>query len=301
MDIVDIRTFAHPQGRSPALGAGVSRPVKDHKVTLRLHDGLLIQAGVFEIESSGVVEAHACISSQAGCKMHCTFCSSGKGGFARHMSAEEICEQVSLLSSVISRTDGFDRLMYMGIGEPLDNLEPVALSMRELIADNSRYERNLLLATVGHPTRLAKFATYQIPLRYLWVSLHAASDEKRSIIMPFNRRGGVRRTVDAAVDFAMRTGTSTWLNYMVMTGFNDQPEDADQLAWLLHGTETKVSLMLTRPNGEIDGKTGATADEVSRFRELIAKAGVKNESVMFLSFGNEVEAGCGEFTFTPAP
>lgn len=299
MNILDVRTFVHQQGAEPVLGAGVSRPIRDHKVTLRLHDGLLIQAGVFEIDSAGTAEVHACISSQAGCKMRCTFCSSGKNGFARNLSAQEICEQVALLGQSVQRTRGFDRLMYMGIGEPLDNLENVVHSMQHLIASCGEYKRNMLLATVGHPTRLARFATYGIPLRYLWVSLHAAFDEKRSEIMPFNKSGGVRQTIASAVDFATQTGTSTWLNYMVLKGFNDQPEDAERLANILQGTESAVSIMLTKPNGEINGKKGASADNVQAFRTLLSEAGLKNESVVFRSFGNETESGCGEFIFTP--
>ncbi len=301
MNILDVRTFVHQQGTEPILGAGVSRPVRDHKVTLRLHDGLLIQAGVFEIDSAGTAEVHACISSQAGCKMYCTFCSSGKNGFVRNLSAQEICEQVSLLEQFAHRDHGFDRLMYMGIGEPLDNLENVVSSMQSLIASCGEYKGNILLATVGHPTRLERFATHKIPLRYLWVSLHAAFDEKRSEIMPFNKPGGVRRTIAAAVDFATQTGTSTWLNYMVLKGFNDQPEDAERLAHILRGTEAAVSIMLTKPNGEIDGKNGSSADDVQAFRSLLIEAGLKNESVVFRSFGNETESGCGEFIFTPTP
>lgn len=300
MEILEVNTFAYPSGTEPVLGTGVSRPVRDHKVTLRLHDGLLIQAGVFEIDSSGTTEVHACISSQAGCKMRCIFCSSGKNGFVRNLSAQEICEQVTLLEQFVHRTRKFDRLMYMGIGEPLDNMENVVHSMQRLIASYEGYGRNMLLATVGHPTRLARFAAYRIPLRYLWVSLHAAFDEKRSEIMPFNKPGGVHQTINAAVDFATQTGTSTWLNYMVLKGFNDGPEDAERLTSILHGTEGAVSVMLTKPNGDIKGKKGASTDEVHAFRELLSEAGLRNESVVFRSFGNEAEAGCGEFIFTPA-
>lgn len=301
MHILNIRTFVHQHGSKPVLGAGVSRPIKDYKVTLGLGDGSVIQAGIFEIDSAGVIETHACISSQVGCKMHCTFCSSGKNGFVRNLSAEEICSQVSLLEHVHGRTDGFDRLMYMGIGEPLDNLDNVVTSMHNLVASHSEYERNMLLATVGHPKRLAKFAKHRIPLRYLWVSLHAVFDEKRSEIMPFNKQGGVEQTITAAVDFAVQTGTSTWLNYMILKGFNDQPEDAKRLVSLLRGTDKafSISIMLTRPNGVIDGYNGTESEDIQAFRDLLVETGLKNESVVFLSFGNEVEAGCGEFIFTP--
>jgi 23S rRNA (adenine2503-C2)-methyltransferase len=301
MRILDVRTFVHQHSSKPVLGAGVSRPIKDYKVTLELDDGLVIQAGIFEIDSAGVIETHACISSQVGCKMHCTFCSSGKNGFARNLSAWEICSQVSLMEHILGQTDGFDRLMYMGIGEPLDNLKNVVTSMHNLVTFHNKYERNMSLATVGHPMKLAKFAKYGVQLRYLWVSLHAVFDGKRSEIMPFNKQGGVERTITAAVDFSVQTGTSTWLNYMILKGFNDQPEDAKRLVSLLRSIDktVSISIMLTRPNGMAGGDNRTKPEDIQAFRDLLMETGLKNESVVFLSFGNEVEAGCGEFIFTP--
>jgi 23S rRNA (adenine2503-C2)-methyltransferase len=298
MKVLNIDSYTHPSTEVDRMKLEVFRPLRDHKVTIELDDGAVIEAGIFELITNGQKETHACISTQAGCKFHCTFCSSGRNGFKRNLSSQEILEEVLILSRIAEK-DNFERIMYMGIGEPLDNLDGVVASIDGLLKLSGLYRHNISIATVGVIPRLKQLASYNLPLRMLWVSLHAAFDEKRSQIMPVTRSVKIRNLIEATVDFAHQTSTDTWLNYMILKGFNDGVEDARMLVELLKGTENSLSLMITRPNGEVPDMIPGKIEDIYRFQDLLLESGLLNKTVRFFAVGNPVNAGCGEFIFHP--
>jgi 23S rRNA (adenine2503-C2)-methyltransferase len=219
-------------------------------------------------------------------------------GFCRNLSANEIIREVELLSGVagISR---FNHVSFMGIGEPLDNFENVVIAIRRLVEIDLWYAKRISLATVGLLPQMYQLAQLGLPLKMLWVSLHAADDDKRRQIMPISNLYGVEETVDTAIDFMEMTGTKTWINYMVMPHFNDSIEDAKMLTSLLSGRGSGLSVMVTLPNPGTIGCSEGGVDDVSRFIEKLTSCGMKNRITRFFAAGRPIKAGCGEFLFYP--
>lgn len=297
MRIIKGSSFTYPLKISERWRDEVFQPLVDHKFKILLSDGNAIEAGVFELLVNGRKEMHACISTQAGCKFGCTMCSSGKNGFSRNLTREEILKEVQCLSDRVM-VPMFDHVVFMGIGEPLDNYNNFVGSVAGLVDSNKAYAGRLSFATVGLPRKLLRLAQEQIPaFRMLWVSLHAPTDEKRIKIMPVDRAFKIQDILEAARKFAIRTPTEVWINYMLFRGFNDDVEDAEILASLLMRTEGIFSVMITEPNNDLPQYQGADILDLRRFEEYLRSAGVKNRIARFIAAGKQVNAGCGEFVF----
>lgn len=298
MKIIAVSSSTYSQVEASLWKDDKFQPISDYKIKIELGDGSVVEAGVFEVTKKPKREFHACISTQAGCKFKCSFCSSGASGFERDLSRDEILKEISLLAR-LAKVESFDRLMYMGIGEPLDNFDNVVGSIQQLLEINPRYIGRISLATIGILPKLHKLALLKLPLRRIWVSLHAASDEKRVKIMPISKVYKAKELVVAAKAFAKISGTETWLNYMIFQDFNDSLEDASMLVELLKDTEDDLSVVITVPNGERSGYIGGSLDDVHRFQNYLIELGMKNHTEHFFSVGHSSNAGCGEFVFYP--
>lgn len=298
MKIIQQSSFTYPLEIKERWKDEIFQPLVDHKFRFLLSDGNVIEAGVFELLVDGAKEAHACISTQAGCKFGCAMCSSGKNGFVRNLTKEEILTQIQTLSNV-AEIQTFDHVVFMGIGEPLDNYENFVGSIADLVRHNTCYVGRLSFATVGLPQKLLRLSQEQIPeFRMLWISLHAPTDEKRVQIMPVDKAFSVFEILKAAKEFAQRTSTEVWINYMLFRGFNDSVDNATSLANLLSGTEDVFSVMITEPNNDLPRYQGADVSDLKRFEGYLQSAGVKNRISRFIAAGKQVKAGCGEFIFT---
>jgi 23S rRNA (adenine2503-C2)-methyltransferase len=274
------------------------QPVADVKVTLELSDKKVIECAGFKIVHPTGIEMHACISTQAGCKFDCQMCVSGKNGFSRNLSKDEILEQISHLATQMG-IEVFDHIVFMGIGEPLDNYDNFVSALRDLFKD-SRYHNKLSFATVGIPKMIDFFAQEMLPIRMLWLSLHAPNDELRKIIMPIAKKFTLQETIDAGVRFNKSTGKEVRVNYLLYQGFNDKEIHASELALLLKDTENNLVLQLTEPNGtEFDQYLPGTKEDIVRFHSQLISCGLKNKVMRFLAAGKPVSAGCGEFVYTP--
>jgi 23S rRNA (adenine2503-C2)-methyltransferase len=301
MKIASRSSFAYPADDSRMWEGGVFQPLIDHKFRLLLSDGNAIEAAAFELSVRGRKEVHACISTQAGCKFGCVMCTSGKNGFARNLSDAEIRGQVEVLSESLS-IPKFDQIVFMGIGEPLDNYDNFVESVDEIIKREPFYSGRLSLATVGLPAKLLRLLREPLPpFRMLWISLHAATNEKRYRIMPIEKAFSIDRVLSAAQEFAQSVSTKVWINYMLFKGFNDAEEDVQALADLLEGTEDFFSVMITEPNNDLPFCKGADILDLRCFEVSLREYGVRNEIGRFMAAGKRVNAGCGEFIFTPAP
>jgi 23S rRNA (adenine2503-C2)-methyltransferase len=291
-------SFTYPIDIRERWEGEVFQPLVDHKFSLLLFDGNVIEAGVFELLVHGKREVHACISTQAGCKFGCAMCTSGKSGFLRNLTKREILSQIQILSDAVG-VSVFDHVVFMGIGEPLDNYDNFVGSIGDLVNKEASYIGRLSFATVGLPQRLLRLSQESIPaFRMLWISLHAPTDEKRAQIMPVDRAFSVLEILGAAEEFARRTPTEVWVNYMLFRGFNDGIDDAESLADLLVGTESIFSVMITEPNNDLPRYQGADVSDLKRFEEYLRFSGVKNRVARFIAAGKQVNAGCGEFIFT---
>jgi 23S rRNA (adenine2503-C2)-methyltransferase len=297
MKILSQRSFSYPDVLQSEWENVIFRPQKDHKFSIQLDDDQTIECATFELTENGKKERHACISTQAGCKFGCHFCVSGKNGFARHLDWTEIEGQIKMMRTALG-IEKYDHIVYMGIGEPLENFGNTERSIRHFTED-TWYQHRISIATVGLPGMLDALAASELPLRMIWVSLHASSNEKRQALIPAARVYPIERLVADAVRFHQITGIQTWLNHMVLRGFNDSKEDAARLSRLLNGTQDDVSVMITIPNGVIEGYVAGGPEDATAFTNLLMSHGIKNRIARFFAAGRRVEAGCGEFVFLP--
>ena len=179
MKILQVSKVVH--GNTPRKWmSGDYLPVEDRKVKISLDDSRTIEAGVFSFLFRGRIEHHACISTQVGCKFGCQMCSSGRNGFFRNLTHSEIIEQIALLEREVVK-QRLDEILFMGIGEPLDNYDNFVAALTTL----APYSGKLAFATVGLPQKLIDLSREVLPaLRMAWISLHASDDRKRASLMP---------------------------------------------------------------------------------------------------------------------
>lgn len=231
--------------------------------------------------------ATACVSTQAGCAVGCAFCASGAAGLVRNLSAGEIVEQVMALGT------GVNRVVYMGVGEPLMNLEAVLKSMRIL-----RDRRGLALptsgmtvSTIGDPAGLKRLREVHMRLN-LTISLHATCDDTRRRLMPGTARHGIADVVSAAKDWAARHNRSVTYAYLVFPGVNDTGADVRQLAkWFADGSG-RVNLMRWNLVAERAPLPVARDRDLHRMLEALTRAGV--QAGVRDTQGLDVRAACGQ-------
>ncbi len=245
--------------------------------------------------------AAACVSSQVGCAMGCDFCASTKNGFERDLSAGEIVEQ--FLHCAREAASGGRRvasLVFMGMGEPLLNLDAVTGAIAR-IADRSLGAvgyRNISVSTVGIVPGIERLAQADLGV-HLALSLHAPDDATRSRLVPANRRWSVGEILDAAQRFQARTGRPVNVEYCMLAGVNDSDEQARLLADLLRGWRVHVNLIPYNAIGA--GLSGTVyqrpaAERIERFTELLREANVVTH--VRQTRGDDVAAACGQLRTT---
>jgi 23S rRNA (adenine2503-C2)-methyltransferase len=248
--------------------------------------------------------AAACVSSQVGCAMGCDFCASTTGGFERDLECGEIVEQFLHVAREAA-ADGrrISSLVFMGMGEPLLNLDSVIGAVHRL-ADRSLGAvgyRNITVSTVGIVPGIDRLAEANLGV-HLALSLHAPDDATRARLVPANRRWRVRDIVEAAQRFHRRTGRPVNVEYCMLAGANDSDEQACLLADLLRGWRAHVNLIPYNPIGA--GLSGTVyqrpaPERVERFTRLLRDGGVVTH--VRQTRGDDVAAACGQLrVITPA-
>src|SRR5512138_1578856 len=237
-----------------------------------------------------------CISSQVGCAMDCTFCSTAQQGFNRNLSTAEIVGQVWLANRELGFQPGGDRVItnvvFMGMGEPLANYRNVVpaaeIMMDDLGLDLSR--RRVTVSTSGLVPQMYRIADETNVA--LAVSLHAPTDELRSEIVPINRRHPIKDLLEACWHYVEKQNArSVTFEYVMLDGFNDLPEHARELARLLRGHPAKVNLI---PFNPFPGtRFRRSSDEaIERFRDILIKGGVI--ATIRRTRGDDIDAACGQ-------
>ena len=270
------------------------KPHRDIKIAVKLDDGNVIECAVFQVKKDGELENHACISTQVGCRYNCSFCTSGKNGFVRNMTAREIINQLKLLFKEVGR---LDCVLFMGVGEPLDNYSSVITAIKKIIKDKKYYtaKRHIYIATNGGKIRqITLLSKLGLPLE-LWISLHAPDDQKRSSIMPINKTVNIKKILETAKRYARTTNTTVLMNYLLYKDFNNSLADAKKLANIFNNTEDVFHINLTEPNCDLPEYQRATARDIAVFKKKLYGLGVKNQINHFLTAGKNIKAGCGEF------
>jgi 23S rRNA (adenine2503-C2)-methyltransferase len=241
-----------------------------------------------------------CISSQVGCAMDCTFCSTAQQGFNRNLSAAEIVGQVWLAQRELARAPGtagegrrnITNIVFMGMGEPLANYRNVLPAMR-IFLDDLGYDlsrRRVTLSTSGLVPQIYKLAEEcNVALA---VSLHAPNDALRDELVPINRKHKIAELLTACWHYLdKQNGRSVTFEYVMLDGVNDQPEHARQLARLLKGRPAKLNLI---PFNVFPGTRyrRSEAATIVRFRDILNENGVI--ATIRRTRGDDIDAACGQ-------
>lgn len=233
-----------------------------------------------------------CISSQSGCRLGCLFCATGRSGFRRDLDAAEIVGQVLAMRVETGHAPPPTNLVFMGMGEPLLAYDAVDRAIRILSdpALGGVGARRITVSTVGVPEGIERLAR-EHPQVKLAISLHAADDELRSRLIPYNRKHPIAEVLDAARRHAAKIVT---IEYVVISGVNDRPIDAQNLARILQGLRSRVNLigLHTFPGCPFPA---ATPGDVEAFRRRLAAHFPRTITVR-MSRGAEVGGACGQLS-----
>ncbi len=230
-----------------------------------------------------------CLSTQVGCPMGCTFCATGLGGFDRNLTVGEIVGQYLLLQKLTPRRIG--HIVFMGMGEPLLNLDAVIGSLRVFHDEIGISYRHMTISTVGLVPQIQRLAELDLPI-HLALSLHSPFDAIRNQLMPVNHKWGVSETVGAMRAYQRATGRKVTFEYLLIDGINDTIEQATVLARMVKGFPNVVNLI---PFNWVDTGHGfkrPSRQRVRAFRRELESRGVNvTERV---ERGHDIAAACGQ-------
>ncbi|MDE7230348.1 MAG: 23S rRNA (adenine(2503)-C(2))-methyltransferase RlmN [Oscillospiraceae bacterium] len=261
----------------------VSRIDNTVKYLYGLSDGESVETVLMEYKHANSL----CISTQVGCRMGCRFCASTIAGWVRNLEPSEMLGQIYETERDSGRQVG--SIVLMGIGEPLDNFDNVVKFLRILNSDGEGMSlRHLSLSTCGVVDKIYKLAEMRLGIT-LSVSLHAASDEKRSEIMPINKRFDLAQLMKACDDYFAATGRRISFEYSLIEGVNDTDESADELIALLGGKNCHVNLI---PINEVRERDFRKSKSVEHFRSRLERAGIN--ATVRRTLGADISAACGQ-------
>ncbi|NOZ26157.1 MAG: 23S rRNA (adenine(2503)-C(2))-methyltransferase RlmN [Nitrospirae bacterium] len=230
-----------------------------------------------------------CVSSQVGCTMSCRFCLTGRTGFVRDLSAYEIVDQVIAVQRLIEPRV-VTNVVFMGMGEPLNNLDSVTEALRRMNSLLKISKRRITVSTSGVVPGIERLSASS-PAVNLAVSLNATTDDLRTSLMPVNRRYPIGRLLDACRRYPLEPRRRITFEYVLFDGLNDSADDADRLAGLLRGIPSKVNLIPFNPIKEIE--LGRPPERVvAAFRDLLQARGIT--AVVRKSKGRDILAACGQ-------
>jgi 23S rRNA (adenine2503-C2)-methyltransferase len=258
------------------------------KFLLRLVDGRLIES-VFIPDTPAQT---FCISTQVGCAMRCAFCLTGRMGIDRNLTAGEIAGQVRVLARELAMLETRFNVVLMGMGEPLHNYDATMKALR-ILADEQGMgisPRRVTLSTVGVLPALERLATEPI-MPNLAISLHATTEDQRDMLVPINRKYGLKELLDACRRFPVKRRERITFEYVMLSGVNDTPEDARRLVRLLHGIRGKVNLLPLNEAAGIPFERPSD-DRVNQFARILSNHGL-TVSVR-KSRGRDIRAACGQ-------
>lgn len=230
-----------------------------------------------------------CVSCQLGCPLGCTFCLTGESGFVRNLRSDEILNQILFFKRGYIRARQRFNIVFMGMGEPLLNIDNVSRAL-EILNETDAFalrEKRITLSTIGFPDKIIALSNYHLKFA-LAISLNATTDSLRKKIMP--HACTIHKTLEAAETFAEKRGTRVSLEYVLLAGVNDRPEDAKRLVALTAKRPFKINLI---PFNRWDGSQFRTpSDErIDRFvQTLLPQAPAVT---VRRSQGKDIDAACG--------
>ncbi len=256
------------------------------KFLFKLHDGQMIESVFMPYKHGNSI----CISSQAGCRMGCSFCASTIGGLVRNLTASEMLEQV--YSAMRITGEKISNVVVMGTGEPLDNYDNL-IRFIKLITDKEGFNlsmRNITVSSCGLVPQIYALADEGLTITFA-LSLHAPNDEKRRKLMPVANRYTIRETLDACKYYFNKTGRRVTLEYALVSGENDGEIQAEELAKLIKGYGFHVNLIPVNPINERNFQR-SDKNSVEKFKSTLENYRI-NVTIR-RGMGSDIDAACGQ-------
>lgn len=272
------------------------------KYLFRTRDGLSFESVFIKMrdkkidEEGKIIEGEKytfCLSSQVGCKVGCAFCSTAKGGFVRNLSVGEIVEQVVRLKEDNALApEKRVNIVYMGMGEPLDNFDNVTKAIRIIAELNglSISTRRQTISTSGIAPKIKKLGELDLGVQ-LAISLHAVSNELRTRLIPMNKAYNIEAVLEAVRGFPVDARKRVMFEYLVIKGLNDDLVSAKALLKLLNGIKAKVNLILFNPHEESEFER-PDYEDVKKFADFLVSKGLL--CTIRESKGIDISAACGQ-------
>lgn len=272
------------------------------KYLFELKDGYRIESVLLpmkeeECDDEGKISKHArytiCVSSQVGCRMGCSFCLTAKGGLTRNLTPGEIVGQILWIKR--ANKIPYERrvnIVYMGMGEPLDNLTNVSKAIKILMENDGLAigARRQTVSTSGLGSQIKKLGEMDLGV-LLAISLHAVTDELRTKLMPINKAYNIEAVMQAVREFPIDMRKRVMFEYLVIKDMNDSIKDAKKLVKLLHGIKAKVNLIYFNPHeGSLYQRP--KLEDMLKFQEYLRDHGVT--CTIRQSKGLDISAACGQ-------
>ncbi len=264
------------------------------KILFALPDRAQIETVLMEYDTRNTV----CVSTQAGCAMGCTFCATGQGGFQRNLSAGEIVEQVLFFDRELRKPDPrstdhqLTNVVLMGMGEPFANYRAL-LDALERLSDPTGFNfgaRRITVSTVGLVPMIERFAQERLQVN-LAVSLHAATNDLRSSMLPINKRYPLEVLIPACRAYTAATHRRLSFEWAMIEGVNDTPAQARALVQLIKGMLCHVNLIPLNPTHGYAG-AASTRERIATFRAILDEGHIANS--LRVRRGIDIHAGCGQ-------
>jgi 23S rRNA (adenine2503-C2)-methyltransferase len=268
----------------------VSQDGFSRKQLLQYPDGNSIEAVLMIYEDRRSV----CVSTQVGCAIGCSFCATGKMGLTRNLTGGEMVEQVLHFARVLKEQNGgsVTNIVFMGMGEPLANYGNLWRAIRNLHEPDffDLGARHMTVSTAGIAPKIRQFAQEDLPVG-LAISLHAATDELRSKLVPLNKKYPIATVIEACREYTEITHRRVTFEYALLEGINDTPRHARELGRLLHGLLCHINLIPVNP---VEGSIGV---QPSKQRQAFFKAELDKfhiPNTIRLGRGADIKAACGQ-------
>ncbi len=258
------------------------------KALFKLADGETVESVLIREKDRTTL----CLSTQVGCAVKCSFCATGHSGYTRNLNAGEIVEQALYLLKDENLEGRSPNIVYMGMGEPFRNYDATMRSIRLLMAPEGLGigARKITVSTVGEVKGIERFAGEDWQVR-LSVSLHAANDEKRSELIPLNRKYSISQLMRSIQDYTDKTGRQITFEWTLLDGVNDSIKDAEELTILASKVQAHVNLIPYNPVHGL-GYTPPPRARCEAFRDVLLRAGVS--ATLRKEKGQDINAACGQ-------
>jgi len=269
----------------------VSKRGDSIKARITLKDGLLIESVLMRHKDE---RNTVCVSSQVGCPLGCEFCATGKMGFKRNLTTDEIIEQVLFFSRYLKKSGKrVTNVTFMGMGEPFLNYDNIMKAARTLNNKEKFHigARNISVSTAGIVKGIEKFLKEGLQVN-LAISLHAPNNELRSKLMPINKRYPLEKVMEAVNNYIKKTNRQVMFEYLLIKDVNDTIYCATELARIMKNPLYYVNLILYNPTGHNNFQPSTTGN-VKKFKDILSK-----KKIIFsqrFRFGEDIKAACGQF------